>query len=61
MEFAYAIWNFLWENQLYVAFAIVLILWLAIRGFDMFRWLFGKKKAKAKEEKAGEDASDSSS
>lgn len=46
MEIVYAIWNFLWENQIFIAFAIVLVLWLAIRGFDLFRWILGKRKKK---------------
>lgn len=42
MEIAFAIWDFLWENQIAIAFAVIFVIWFFVRGLDLVRWIFRK-------------------
>ena len=42
MDIAIEVWNLLWDYQIEVAFVIVLLIWIVVRGSDVMRWL-GRK------------------
>ena len=48
------IWNFLWDNQVAIAFVLVLAVWIVVRGGDLIRWIIRKlrKKPSLSEEQA---------
>ena len=47
MDIAIEIWNLLWDYQIEVAFVIVLLIWIVVRGGDLLRWLGRKLTGKA--------------
>ena len=42
MDTAVNIWNLLWEYQIHIAVFFVFLIWLVVRGWDLFRWVFRK-------------------
>jgi hypothetical protein len=48
METAIEIWNLLWEYQIHIVVAVVLVIWLLVRGSDVVRWLMRKWRGSSK-------------
>jgi hypothetical protein len=48
METAIEIWNLLWEYQIHIVVAVVLVIWLLLRGSDVVRWLMRKLRGGSK-------------
>jgi|GEM_PF-5942948 len=44
MDAILGFWAFLMENQVFLAFPIILVIWLIVRGYDLGKWI--RKKAR---------------
>jgi hypothetical protein len=56
MDTAIGIWNLLWDYQIHIVVAVVLVIWLVVRGSDVIRWVWRKvrgKKAKNESPESG--------
>lgn len=42
MDTAVNIWNLLWDYQIEIAVFFVFLIWMVVRGWDLFRWIFRK-------------------
>lgn len=44
-----SIWNLLWEYQAILILPLVLVVWIAVRGYDLGKWIGRKTRKKDKE------------
>lgn len=44
MDILLGFWSFLMENQIFLAFPIILVVWLVVRGYDLGKWIRRKVK-----------------
>ena len=49
MDTLVGIWNFLWEYQVVLVFPLILVVWIAVRGYDLGKWLRNKWRKKGRE------------